>query len=141
MIVPLIAIVAAQVQPAEAVVRDFLAAYARQDLSRIVALPDPAVTMTLPFAPGAPMLTGRDACAAYLADVFGKYRRITLSAVQLTPAADRRTVTVEAVAAFETPAGERHRVGYVWLITATGGRIVTARNYLVPIAEPAAAQE
>ena len=120
-------------RPAEAVVRDFLAGYQAQDLPAIVALSDPAVTMALPFAPGAPTLAGRDAAAAYLADVFGKYRRIVLSDVLLTPAADGRTVTVEAIAAFETPTGARHRVGYVWLITVDHDRIVTARNYLLPL--------
>jgi ketosteroid isomerase-like protein len=123
----------AMARPAEAVVRDFLTAYAAQDLAAVTALADPAVTMALPFAPGGPVLRGREAARAYLGDVFGKYRSIVLSDVVMTPAADGRTVTVEAIAAFETHAGERHRVGYVWLITVEREHIIAARNYLLPL--------
>lgn len=125
--------VSAIAQPAEAVVRHFLDDYQAKNLAGIVAASDPAVTMALPFAPGAPVLHGRDAAAAYLDDVFRKYRTISLGDVVLTPAADRRTVTVEAVATFETPSGEPHQVGYVWVMTVANSRIVSARNYILPL--------
>lgn len=118
----------------ETVVRQFLADYAAMRLEAIVAQSAPDTVMAMPFAPGgAVQVQGQAAIAAYLGQVFGKYRSIALRDVMVTPAADGRDVTVEAVADFTATDGARHSVGYVWIIRVVAGRITRSRNYLMPI--------
>ena len=118
----------------EATVRQFLADYQAMNLAALTAGSGDDTVMAMPFARGgAQRLTGRAAIAAYLGGVFAKYRRIALNDIVVTPAANGRDVTVEAVAAFTTTAAITHRVGYVWILTVVDDRIVASRNYLVPL--------
>jgi ketosteroid isomerase-like protein len=119
----------------EVVVQRFLADYQAMRLAAIVAAATPDTVLAMPFAPGGPArVQGPQAIAAYLRDVFGKYRSIVLRDTVLTPAANGRDVMVEAVADFTTPAGATHSVGYIWIITVADGRITASRNYLMPLA-------
>ncbi|MEY2882761.1 MAG: hypothetical protein RL490_485 [Pseudomonadota bacterium] len=119
----------------EPVVRRFLADYQAMRLDAILAASAPDTVMAMPYAPGGRLqLQGAAAIGGYLKQVFAQYRSIVLHDVVLTLAANGADVTVEAIADFTTPAGVRHSVGYVWILTVVGGRITSSRAYLMPLA-------
>lgn len=111
-----------------------LAAITAKDLAAVIADTADDATLTLQFAPDAPIaLKGKAAVRAYFETFFSRYKSIALTNVVKTPAADGRSITVETMGTFETPAGDRHSVGYVWVITANGGKIVASRAYILPL--------
>lgn len=119
-------------QEPTAVVARFLADYAAERIAPMTAYIGRDATMLVPFSPTGPMTLTAAQATAYLQSVFAQYASIALTDVTLTPAADGRTVFVEAKATYTTRAGAAHSVGSIWAIEVVDGKIVRSRTYTVP---------
>lgn len=109
-----------------------LMAIESKNLGAVLADTSDDATLTLQFAPDSPLaISGKPAISRYFATFFGLYSTIAISDVRKTPAADGRTITVESKGHFRTSEGAEHAVGYVWVITTRGGKIVASRTYIL----------
>ena len=115
-----------------AVVERFLADYAAERLEPMQSYIAASAEMRVHFASSGPMVLDAPHATAYLRSVFAQYATIALSEVTLTPAADGRTVFVEAKATYTDHAGASHSVGSVWAIEVVHGKIVRSRTYTIP---------
>jgi ketosteroid isomerase-like protein len=116
------------------VVDRLLADFAGQNLASIEGyVADDAVMITqLPMSE--PLrLSGKDAIIGYFRTVFDLYDVITISDVVRTRGADGNTIVVEAKGTYKTPQGDTHSVGYVWVVEARRGMLVSSRNYTFPL--------
>jgi ketosteroid isomerase-like protein len=78
-------------------------------------------------------LVGKPQIAAYFTQIFDRYDAITLADIVKTRSSDGRSIVVEATGTYRTPAGESHSVAYVWIVTTRGGKLVSSRNYTIPL--------
>ena len=118
--------------PAQVAAR-FVADFSARHAASMAAYVAEDAAMTVPFTSNGPqVLRGRAQTSAYFTDLFGNYAKIELSGVTITPAADGRTVFVEALARYTTAAGAAHQVGNVWAIVVRHGLIVSSRSYAIP---------
>ncbi|MEO7937250.1 MAG: nuclear transport factor 2 family protein [Burkholderiaceae bacterium] len=120
------------IAPPKVVVERFLADYAAERIAPMADYIAPDAVMRVPFSPTGPATLSAAQATAYLQSVFAQYQSIVLSDVAVTPAADGRTVFVEAQATYTNHAGETHRVGSIWAIEVVRGKIVRSRTYTVP---------
>jgi ketosteroid isomerase-like protein len=126
--------VAAAPASGSALVDRLLSDFAAERLQSIESyVADDAVMVTqLPMA--TPMrLVGKPQIAAYFTQIFDRYDAITLADIVKTRSSDGRSIVVEATGTYRTPAGESHSVAYVWIVTTRGGKLVSSRNYTIPL--------
>jgi ketosteroid isomerase-like protein len=125
---------AAQAISAVSLVDRLLVDFAAQNLASIEGyVADDAVMITqLPMSE--PLrLSGKTAIIGYFRTVFDLYDVITISDVIKTRGADGNTIVVEAKGTYKTPQGDAHSVGYVWIVEARRGMLVSSRNYTFPL--------
>jgi ketosteroid isomerase-like protein len=116
------------------VVDRLLVDFAAQNLPSIEGyVADDAVMITqLPMSEPV-RLAGKTAIIGYFRTVFDLYDVITISDVIKTRGADGNTIVVEAKGTYKTPQGDAHSVGYVWIVEARRGMLVSSRNYTFPL--------
>ena len=113
-----------------------LSDFAAENLSSIERYTASDVTMLTQLPMEQPIRwTGRAQIAAYFRTVFERYDSITSSHVIKTPAADGRTIVVEANGTYRTAQVETHTVGYVWFVRTSHDKIAAYRNYTFPLPE------
>jgi ketosteroid isomerase-like protein len=122
--------------PAQTVQR-LLNAFAARDVQALVDGSTDTAVLSMPYAlEGPKRLEGRAQLTGYFQAVFARYRAISFQDVRLTPAADGKTVFVEAKATYEALDGSQHRMGYVWAVVVEQGRVASSRNYILPAGAP-----